>query len=282
MQQFTEDMFNRIIDFQEKKHPVWNLNASFNDRITGLPLHYFIFSNYDRDPSKFGPTLAHYYPLSEEMRKLAYFTKCAAVTQIVDYYPGNGLIGSLLARAAKLKTQGLAYHNAKPAQIPTLFDPDYYSLLDQAEPFKPADNAAYFVSWVPSGENPFPDIVEQHPALIIYVGTEHINSETGERQVGVDNMLDALQQQYSLWDSWEVLRAENVLQKIWPDMTGNIEEVRQVKVFARNDLIAPAPFPVSFSAPFSANQESDIYPWEQDLQMAELAALAMSLVGPAH
>ena len=39
---FTEDMFNRIISFQEKQHPAWNAELGFEQRILGLPLHYFI------------------------------------------------------------------------------------------------------------------------------------------------------------------------------------------------------------------------------------------------
>ena len=48
MEFFSEDMFNRIIEFQERLHPAWNSALPFAERIKGLPLHALVFSNPDR------------------------------------------------------------------------------------------------------------------------------------------------------------------------------------------------------------------------------------------
>ena len=273
MQRFTEDMFNRIIDFQEKKHLAWDVNAAFAERIDNLPLHYFIFSNYDRDPDKQGPTLTHYYPLKVEMHKLAHYLRCAGCHEVIDYYPGNGLLGSLLAKAAQLTAIGLEFNNQKASQIAQFYDSACYQMRHASDQFTANDTQGYFVSWTPSGSNPVPDLLSKKARLIIFVGTEHSNPETGQRQVGVDNMFDALAEDYRLWDSWEVIRPENLLHKIWPDMTPNIEEIRQVRVYARNDL-APAKSADADEEAFA--QQDPGYFWESELRMAELATQAMN------
>jgi len=272
MQQFTENMFNHIIDFQEKKQLAWDESAPFPQRLENLPLHYFIFSNYDRDPATQGPTLAHYYPLKKEMHKLAHYLHCAGCIEVIDYYPGNGLLGSLLAREARLPAKGLAFNNKKPSQIENFYDSNCYQMFPQATTIAPGDKSAYFVSWTPSGSNPVAELLAQKARLIIFVGSNHVNPQTGERQVGVDNMFDGLQDSYQLWDSWEIVRAENLLHKIWPDMTPNIEERRQVHVFANNQIAANKQDYVDLE---QNQQAANVYCWESELQMAELAAEAM-------
>jgi len=271
MQQFTEDMFNRIIDFQEKKHVAWDESAPFSQRIDKLPLHYFIFSNYDRDPVKQGPTLAHYYPLKKEMYKLAQYLHCAGCREVIDYYPGNGLLGSLLGNAAQMPVIGLGFNNKKPSQIENFYDRQWFHMVSETRNYSPGAATGYFVSWTPSGCNPVPEIVKHKPRLIIFVGSQHINAETGECQVGISNMLDDLPD-YQLWDSWEIVRPENLLHKIWPDMTQNIEEVRQVHVFAANEIDLKQ---TRNEEPSSQNATHSGYFWERELYMAELAAEAM-------
>ena len=293
MESFTEDMFNRIISFQEKQHPAWDTGADFEQRIRGLPLHYFIFSSPDRDPVQFGPSVAHYYPLTEEIHKLAHYIKYSQATSVVDMYPGNGLVGSLLARelARQLpaatsspksriqksvlqepRVHGLAYNNIKPCQIDSFFDQEHYRLHDRQEDFEQyrADCDVIFASWIPSGLNPSSEMLRQQAKLIIYVGTDHINTETGQRQVGDERMLQDLDPQYTLWSQWSTTRPKDVLHEIWPDMTPNIEEVRTTHVFARNDM-TPAP-------PFKFSPESPLFDWELELDMALLAREAKQLL----
>ena len=68
LEDFSEDMFNRIVGFQMREHPAWNPQASFDERIKGMPLHALIFSNPDRDPAKLGPTVAPFYRSPDERR----------------------------------------------------------------------------------------------------------------------------------------------------------------------------------------------------------------------
>ena len=99
MEFFSEDMFNRIIEFQERLHPAWNSALPFAERIKGLPLHALVFSNPDRDPAKCGPTIAPFYPLRGEIRQMVHCARQVADVPIVcDLHAGNGFIGSLLAR----------------------------------------------------------------------------------------------------------------------------------------------------------------------------------------
>src|SRR3569833_1000178 len=99
MEAFSEDMFNRIIAFQERQHPAWKSELTFTQRIEGLPLHYLVFSAPDRDPAKFGPTGAPFIPLRAEMRMLAAYARQGADQPVIcDLHAGNGFVGSLLAR----------------------------------------------------------------------------------------------------------------------------------------------------------------------------------------
>lgn len=142
MESFTKDMFNRIIDFQEKEHHAWNTNLSFNARIKGLPLHNLIFSNPDRNPATHGSTVAAFFPLREEMQKIAFYVRQLADKPVVcDIYPGNGFIGSLLGREIAMgssSTEAPAVigqandpTEIKPNQIESFFDAEHFAHHDE-------------------------------------------------------------------------------------------------------------------------------------------------------
>jgi hypothetical protein len=131
MSTFTEDMFNRIIAFQEKEHPAWDNSLTFEERIKGLPLHNLIFSNPDRDPAVYGPTVAPYFPLREEIQKIAHYTKQVSQAgstnpEMCDLYPGNGFIGSLIGREG-IHVTGIKRISDKPNQIESFADTHCYS-----------------------------------------------------------------------------------------------------------------------------------------------------------
>jgi hypothetical protein len=264
MAPFTEDMFNRIIAFQEKEHPAWNAALPFAERIRGLPLHNLVFSNPDRDPARFGPTVAAYYPLREEMQKIAHYTRQIAGQPVIcELFPGNGFIGSLLGREGP-EVIGLQRTDIKPNQIEHFFDADcfcyHHGKLEELR------FDAALVSWPPVGDNPTPALLTHAPALLIYVYTEHVDESSGARQTGSDDMLTDLDADYQEIDTWTVERPKDVLHAIWPDMTPSLEEVRQVRIYARRSLddISLAPALPSISP----------YDWEQDLHMALLALQA--------
>lgn len=267
MEAFTEDMFNRVIAFQEKQHPAWNNTLDFSARLEGLPLHYLIFSCADRDPAKFGPTIAHYYPLREEIQKIAYYLRQVSDQPVLcDVFPGNGFIGSLIARETgtdnqPVKTIGIKHNISLPNQIGEFYDISVYQYTDNVLADTPC-NAA-LISWPPAESNPTPEVLALDPDLIIYIYTDHKNEETGERQTGSDAMLDSIPGQYKLIDNWSVTRQKDLLHEVWPDMTPNPEEVRHVRIYAKephHELLLTQPL-----APATA------YDWEKDLQMAELA-----------
>ena len=268
MESFTEDMFNRIIAFQEKQHPAWNPTLSFDDRIKGLPLHYLMFSNADRDPAKFAPTVASYYPLREEMQRLAYWiSQTGEISRVYDMYCGNGFIGSLLARElpqGNIPVTGLRTNNTKPNQIESFFDANCYQFSDIN--LEDCECDVVFASWIPSGANPTASIVAKQPKLIIYVYTDHKNPETGDRQSGTDEMFDDLGEHYQLLDQWSIYRPQNLFHETWPDLTPNIEETRHTRVYAYKGILDIKP-PESLP-------DTPPYDWEQELAMAQLALKA--------
>ncbi|MDH5325629.1 MAG: hypothetical protein OEZ68_05010 [Gammaproteobacteria bacterium] len=260
MESFTESMFNRIIAFQEKQHPAWDSTLSFDQRIKGLPLHYLIFSAHDRDPQLYGPTIAHYYPLREEIQKIAYYWQQTGAKRLADFYCGNGFMGSLIAREG-VNTLGLSQYTAKPNQIERFHDSDCYEFSSNTLEQSQCD--AVFVAWPPADINPTPHIVTARPKLLIYVYTDHCHPETKQRQCGASDMFDLLSEQYVLLDQWSITRPENLLHEIWPDMTPNPEEQRHTRIYVLpqfQDIPLPTELPAKTE-----------YPWETDHNMAMLA-----------
>lgn len=232
MEAFSEDMFNRIVEFQEKLHPGWNPDLPFDERIKGLPLHALVFSNPDRDPEKFGPTVAPFYPLRGEMRQIAHCAGQVADNPVVcDLHPGNGFIGSLLAREG-VKVIGWRDPDAKPNQIADFYDPDYYEMrsgkIDAIDfPFDVA-----FSAWMPSEVNCTPDILRYRPKLIVYVHTDHTDEISGRKQTGTTAAYNELPSHYRLIGEWSITRPKDFLNEIWVELTPSIEETRMVKIFA--------------------------------------------------
>jgi len=260
MASFTDDMFNRIIAFQEKEHAAWNTNLDFEHRIKGLPLHNLIFSNPDRNPEKFATTVAPYYPLRLENQKLAAYTRQVAPQPcIIDWYPGNGFIGSLLAREG-VTVKGLKDSSPRPNQIESLFDPRCYSFCEHNTLEQDCD--MILASWIPGNVNPTPDLLSLNPKLITYIYSDHVNDATGERQTGTDDMFTALSKNYTLIDQWTTQRPKDLLHEVWPDMTQSIEETRITRVYARNDITLTK---IDTQAPGTP------YDWEKELHMAQLA-----------
>ena len=260
METFTNEMFNRIIAFQEKEHAAWNQQLDFATRIEGLPLHNLIFSNPDRDPEKYGPTVAAYYPLHEEMYKLAaYASQISQQPVVIDWYPGNGFIGSLLAREG-VSVKGIKDNNIKENQITAFYDADCYEFNTREQIQIPCDMV--LASWIPSQQNPTIDILQLAPKLIVYIYTEHVDANSGQRQTGSDDMFDALQYDYHLVDSWSITRPKDLLHEIWPDMTPSIEETRITKIYAANSIALEK---------ITIKDDMPPYDWEKELNMALLA-----------
>jgi len=266
MESFTEDMFNRIIAFQEKTHHAWNNNLSFDARIKGLPLHNLIFSNPDRDPAKHNTTVAAFYPLREEMQKITFYIKqLSDAPTVCDLFPGNGFIGSLLGRegVAVLGLNNPPTEN-RPNQIESFFDAEHFSYSNKSIDKLACDAA--LIAWPPTGSNPGTELLCQQTKLLVYIFTDHIDQKTQQRQTGSDDMLTTLKKDYRLIDSWDVNRPKDILHEIWPDMTPSIEEIRHVHIYAHNsmgDLQTAQALPPLQS-----------YDWEKDLQMALLALQA--------
>lgn len=261
MAAFTEEMFNNILQFQEKQHPAWDEKLAFVERIQKLPLHYLVFSNGDRDTSKHDCTVAHFYPLRWEMNKIAwYITQVEKEAKVLDVHGGNGFIGSLLGREG-VKVTGIREPDAKPNQIENFFDAECYTpwqgkLVEYGAAFDVA-----LSSWMPSGTNYTPDIIKKAPKVLVFIFTEH--EHDGVPQTGCKEAYDLQSYDYQLVDSWTQHRPENLFHDIWPDLTPNPAEDRRVSIYIRSDVEKPKKF--------HAGQEIMPYFWERELHMALLA-----------
>lgn len=268
MESFSEDMFNRIVEFQEKLHPGWNETLPFDERIKGLPLHALVFSNPDRDPEKFGPTIAPFYPLHGEMRQIAHCARQVAEDPVIcDIHPGNGFIGSLLAREG-VKVIGVRDPDAKPNQIANFYDPDYYEM--RSGKFNAIDFQfdVAFSAWMPSEINYTPEILKYRPKLIVFIHTDHFDETSGRKQTGTTTAFTDLPQNYQLIADWSIVRPKDFLNEIWVELTPNIEETRLVKIYADEPYHA-------INASENIDQ-AEPYGWEHELDMT-LTALKAKL-----
>lgn len=260
MEKFSEEMFNRIVEFQERLHPAWNAALPFEERIAGLPLHALVFSNPDRDPAKYAHTIAAFYPLRAEMRQIAHVARQVADDPIVcDVHGRNGFIGSLLGREG-VKVIGLKDPADKPNQIESFCDPEVYEALDASldtldRPFDVALSA-----WMPSGINRTPAILLRRPKLIIFIHTDHTDTSTGRRQTGTEEAYRDLPSHYAQIAEWSIERPENLFHDIWPELTPCIGETRHVRIFADE--------PWQGIHVHSEIEAVDPYAWEIDLDMA--------------
>jgi len=258
MDQFSEEMFNRIVGFQEREHPAWNNEAEFAERIKDLPLHALIFSNPDRDPANFAATVASFYPLRGEMQQIAHCAKQVAESPVVcDLHAANGFVGSLLAREG-VNVIGVRDPKQKPNQIENFYDADCYQMREATD--SDFDYDVALSVWMPSGENLTPKIVASRPKLIIFIHTDHVDTSTGQPQTGTSEAYSDLPENYKCIAEWSITRPEDLLHEVWPDLTPSIEEIRQVKIFADTpyhtidvgtELVAETP-----------------YSWEKDQDMA--------------
>ena len=264
MEPFTQKLFNGIIGFQERDHAAWDESLNFDERIKDLPLHYLIFSNADRDPKVYGPTIAHYYPLQYEMATIANYAKQVSEKPVVlDVHARNGFVGSLLAREG-VEVIGLRSEHDKPNQIENFYDKSCYKMTNGEIENTDLPVDVIFSSWMPSPQNITNDIVRLNPKLVVYIFTEHSNEYSGERQTGTSQSFgEQLPSSYKLIDEWQVTRSENLLNDIWPDLSPNIEENRFVRIFANEGFqdikINENTIPVNG------------YDWEKELLMAETA-----------
>ncbi|MBI5450176.1 MAG: hypothetical protein HY940_02350 [Gammaproteobacteria bacterium] len=266
METFTDAMFNRIVAMQQREHPAWDASRPFEERIRDLPLHALIFSNPDRDPARFAHTVAPFYPLRGELHQLAYcIRQLGEQPRVLDLHPGNGFIGSLLAREGVAVT-GLRQPGGKPNQIAEFHDPFCYQFRDGTLADIGEEFDVVFSAWMPAGVNVTPQIIQRRPKLIIFIHTDHVDTASGLPQTGTPQAFRELPADYALIAEWSITRPDNLLHEVWADLTPSIEELRHVKVYAATPFhgidVRPAPF------------DSGLYDWEYELDMALTALQA--------
>jgi len=268
MEAFSEAMFNRIIEFQEKQHQAWDEDRPFAERIRGLPLHALVFSNPDRDPAHNAATVAPFYPLRGEMQQLAHIIKqLGDESRVCDLHPGNGFVGSLLAREG-VNVTGLRDSAAKPNQIANFYDADVYSWSDGQ--FNEQAWDVVLSTWMPSGINMTPAIAANTPKLIVYIHTDHADESTGLAQTGTAEAYTDLPANYRQILDWTIERPVDLFHEVWPDLTPNIAETRRVRIYADE--------PWQAIDVGSALEPLPPYDWEKELDMALTAYQAKMIL----
>ena len=268
MEVFSEAMFNRIIEFQEKQHKAWDEGQPFAERIRDLPLHALVFSNPDRDPAHNAATVAPFYPLRGEMQQIAHLIKqLGNEAQVCDLHPGNGFVGSLLAREG-VNVTGLRDTAAKPNQIASFFDADAYQWSDGQ--LNEQDWDVVLSAWMPSGINMTPAIIAKGPKLIIYIHTDHIDESSDLPQTGTAEAYTDLPANYRQILDWTIERPADLFHEVWPDLTPNIAETRRVRIYADEPWQA-----IDIGKTLEPQAP---YDWEKELDMALTAYQAKMLL----
>jgi len=258
MEAFSEAMFNRIIDFQEKQHKAWDESLPFAERIKELPLHALVFNNPDRDPAQYAATVAPYYPLRGELQQIAHIIKqLGDDPQVCDLHPGNGFVGSLLAREG-LCVIGLRDATTRPNQIANFYDAEVYRWYEGELKDKSWD--AVFSAWMPAGTNITPTIIAATPKLIVFIHTDHVDESTGMAQTGTAEAFPDLPANYRQILDWTIDRPADLFHEVWPDLTQNIAETRRVRIYADE--------PWHDIDVGSHLEPQTPYDWEKELDMA--------------
>ncbi|MBL1433283.1 MAG: hypothetical protein COB94_007560 [Gammaproteobacteria bacterium] len=258
---FSDAMLNRIIAFQEKQHPAWDESASFDERIKDLPLHALVFSNPDRNPETHRHTVAPFYPLRSELRRIAAFIKKLNVThpRTVEFECGNGFVGSLLGREG-VKVEGLRGKDYKPNQLESFYDPEVFALIEDDDDFIETGVDVALSVWMPSSVNLTPTMLATKPKLVIYMYTDH--EHEGVSQTGLPEAFTDLPANYKLIEDWSITRPADLFHEIWADLTPSMEEIRHTRIYASTDY-----FDIAVD---DDEEELECYDWEKELEMALL------------
>ncbi|MBL4851759.1 MAG: hypothetical protein JKY90_05700, partial [Gammaproteobacteria bacterium] len=252
-------MLNRIISFQEKQHSAWDESASFSERIKDLPLHALVFSNPDRNPETHRHTIAPFYPLRSELRRIAAFIKkLGDNTRTVEFECGNGFVGSLLGREG-IKVEGARGDSYKPNQLESFYDPEVFSFINSVSDLNDGGVDVALSIWMPSGVNLTPSMLLAKPKLVIYMYSDH--EHEGLAQTGVPEAFNDLPANYKLIEEWSITRPADLFHEIWPDLTPSMEETRHTRLYASTDY---------FDIVVDDEENVEGYDWEKELEMALL------------
>ena len=259
MGSFSDAMLNRIISFQEKQHSAWDESASFSERIKDLPLHALVFSNPDRNPETHRHTIAPFYPLRSELRRIAAFIKkLGDNTRTVEFECGNGFVGSLLGREG-IKVEGARGDSYKPNQLESFYDPEVFSFINSVSDLNDGGVDVALSIWMPSGVNLTPSMLLAKPKLVIYMYSDH--EHEGLAQTGVPEAFNDLPANYKLIEEWSITRPADLFHEIWPDLTPSMEETRHTRLYASTDY---------FDIVVDDEENVEGYDWEKELEMALL------------
>ncbi len=259
MGSFSDAMLNRIISFQERQHPAWDESASFAERIKDLPLHALVFSNPDRNPATHRHTIAPFYPLRSELRRIAAFIKkLGDNTRTVEFECGNGFVGSLLGREG-VKIEGVRGNHYKPNQLESFYDPEVFSFIDNDNNLANDGIDVALSIWMPSGVNLTPSILAAKPKIVIYMYSDH--EHEGLAQTGTPEAFNDLPANYKLIEQWSITRPADLFHEIWPDLTPSMEETRHTRIYASTNY---------FNISIDDEENVEGYDWEKELEMTLL------------
>ena len=265
---YISEMVNRIIAFQNHKHPAWDDSIPFRLRIERLPLYTLEFNNPDRNCLEFGPTISHYAPRKTELRAIALMCKSVGHDpQILDIGCGNGFLGSLLAGEG-VRVTGIDDLSWRPPQISRFYDREIYEFITPLsfDNYKKDFDVA-FCSWMVPGTNLTNEFSAslRNPSLIIHIFSKHVQND-GRQETGLKEGF-ICPSGYHVVGEWKSETPGDFFSGICPRLGSKPRKVRYVEIWRRKDI-----GPIEFMHPL---QFDDNYYW--DIEREELNRIRQNM-----
>ena len=228
----------RIVSFEQKTHPAWDVRKRFNIRIKDMPLYFLLVNHFEKDNKVQSVTVTHYVPCRSEMMALAEIVKFYGNDlQTCDIGCGNGFLGSLLAREG-LNVLGIDDRLHSQPQIPIFMDEDCYSFKERKLQDPDVTFDVGFCSWMNSKLNLTSQILEKNPMMIIHIFSSDRQND-GTPTTGVPDAYYP-PDNYQFLIGWETILPSDFFKPI-RDMTHlqlieNQEWINLVFVYVRKDL----------------------------------------------
>ncbi|MBT8490273.1 MAG: hypothetical protein KJN62_04425 [Deltaproteobacteria bacterium] len=234
----VEQIKNRIIEFDQKKHPAWEEQQPFNLRIKDLPLYFLEFNHHERNRSSQSVTVTHYVPCNPEIIAISEIIKFYSKNYVIcDVGCGNGFLGSLLAREG-INVFGVEDRSYKQPQILNFYDKSCYRIIESSVSEINSSFDVALCSWMTPGLNLTPIIVKKHPKILIHFFSPDHQSN-GSPTTGVpEAYLPPIN--YNFLTGWGSFLPKDFFLPL-REMTGlNLEvsqqKVRAVIIYAHKDL----------------------------------------------
>jgi len=264
-----DQLHSNLCDFYYRRHPAWNSDLKFSERLSNLPLYYLIFSHHSRDKDRHSVTATHYVPRRQEMMVLAKIIKSyGEKLKVCDIGCGNGFLGSMLAREG-MEVFGIDDRSYKQPLIPNFYDKDCYNVIETSLESLEINFDIALCSWMVPGTNLTKTILDKKPLLIIHFFSPDMQGD-GTPTTGMPKAYEC-PVGYKFLTGWMNVIPVNffypykqipILVQFYKEKQLTLKSelmLNGVKVFVRNNLetLQPSLPPIS----------TELYPWEEDIDL---------------